>query len=186
MKKYKKLILLLFLGIISCSKTEQLLYDTSYQLTNESAYSRSTQLSVKIPQGWFTAEDNDTNLIDLWLVGDNFSSQIAFKIISIHNFEDSPDLSSILKFSKKLKMVELGNHYKEVIPDETFFINAIEFKSYQYYETNELPARVVVFKFNNKYYECTASFARRAVKEKASPTVLFKIQNSVLKSLSIK
>ncbi|MFH0735328.1 MAG: hypothetical protein V1773_12865 [bacterium] len=186
MKKNKYLFLLFLIFIISCSQTEQLLYDTSFPLTNESAYSRSTQLSVKIPQGWFTTEDNDSKLIDLWLVEDNFSSQIAFKIISFHNFEESADLNSIVKYSKSLKKIELGKNYSEVIPDETFFINAIEFKCYQFYESNQLPSRFVIFKFNNKYYECIASFSPQAVKEKASPTVLFKIQNSVLKSLSIK
>ena len=51
-----------------CSTGLSSIYSADYPLTKENAKSKSAQLTVKIPQGWFAAEDNENNLIDLWLV----------------------------------------------------------------------------------------------------------------------
>lgn len=182
----KRFVFLILLIIAGCSKTEQLLYDSTSPLTSEKAYSRSTSLSVNIPQGWFTAEDNDSFLIDLWLIEDNYISQIAFKTINLTEFSSIPDLKTLLRFSKTQKKVELNGKYKEVIPDENFFINTIEFVSYQYYGENGLPVRCVLFTLNNKVFECIAQFSTKANKDKANSAGLFKVQNSVLGSISLK
>ncbi len=184
MKRFFLLIICVL--IVSCSKTEQLLYDSSSPLTSEKAYSRSSSLSVKIPQGWFTAEDNDTFLIDLWLIEDNYISQIAFKTINLTEFSSIPNLKTLLRYSKTQKKVELNGKFKEVIPDENFYINTIEFASYQYYGENGLPVRCVLFTFNNKVFECIAQFSIKANKDKANSAGLFKVQNSVLGSISLK
>jgi hypothetical protein len=184
MKKYFVFFILIL--IIGCSTTEQLLYETNYPLTNKIVKSGTLNFSVNIPQGWFTSKENIDNIIDIWLLEDKLSAQIAFSALNTSNFDKSISLKDVLNFSQRQKKAELGNKYKEVIPNEHFYINAIEYFSYQYFDDNNLPVRVVIFSVNNNFIECVASFSGNIYPEKAKPSTLFKVQNSVLSSMSIK
>ncbi len=172
--------------LVSCSQTEQLLYDKTYPLTSIEAVSKSANFKVKIPQGWYSPNENIDKIIDIWLVEEKLSAQIAFLPINLNNFEKGISLKDILNFNLRQKKAELGDNYKEVIPVEHFYINTIEFISYQYYDKRNLPIRGVYFYIDNRCYECIAAFSEKINPEKANPSILFKVQNSVLNSISLK
>lgn len=182
----KIFIFLVLVIFISCSQTKQLLYEKNYPLTNKSVESKKTSYKVKIPQGWYSPTENSYELVDIWLVDERLTAQIVVLPLNINNFDKSISLKDIINLNIRQKKAELGDKYKEVIPAEHFFINSIEFYSFQYYDFRNLPVRTVYFKLNDIYFECVASFSEKIIPEKANPSTLFKVQNSVLNSISLK
>ena len=182
----KILIFFIVMFLIGCSQTEQLLYDKNYPLTNKIIKSDLSHFKVNIPQGWYSSNENLDNIVDIWLIEEKLSAQIAFSPLTVVNSESGVLLKDVLNFNIRQKKAEIGSRYKEVIPVEHFYINAIEFYSYQYYDLRNLPVRTVIFRINNDYFECIASFSEKINAEKANPSILFKVQNSVLNSSSLK
>ncbi len=159
------------------------MYDSNYTLTNEIAKSKSSQLSAKIPPGWFMAEDNENKLIDLWLVKDDYSATLNFIALNIDSLTmqgiRNDEIKSVVEFSKVFKKARYGKTFGGVVNQETFEINKKKFSAYEYSDDAKRNIRVVVFKFGNKFYELTAiSVKTQNLQE------LYKIQNSVLSSIN--
>jgi hypothetical protein len=159
------------------------LYDSNYTLTNEIAKAKTTQLSVKIPQGWFTAEDNENKLIDLWLVKDDYSATLNFVSLNLDSLTmkeiQSNEIKSVVEFSKAFKKAKYGKTFGGFVNQESFEINKKRFYAYEYFDDAKRNIRVVVFKTGNRFYELTAIPVKTQNLQE-----LYKIQNSVLSSIN--
>ncbi len=159
------------------------MYDSNYTLTNEIGKSRTAQLSVKIPQGWFTAEDNENKLIDLWLVNDDYSATLNFIALNVDSLTmkeiQNDEIKSVVEFSKAFKKAKYGKTFGGFVNQETFEINKKKFSAYEYFDDAKRNIRVVVLKTGNKFYELTAIPVKTQNLQE-----LYKIQNSVLSSIN--
>ena len=173
---------LLFL-VHGCAGSISSIYDSSYPLSDETAKSKSAQLTVKVPQDWFVAENDENNSVDLWLVNQDYSATLNFVplnldsviIKSIHGDE----LNSIVKFSQIFRKAQFGKTMNEFIHQEVFEMNGKKFAAYEYADDSKRAVRVVVFRSGDKYYELSAIPFKNQ-----NPFELYKIQNSVLSSIN--
>ena len=166
-----------------CSSSLSSIYDSNYPLSKETAKSKTSQLVVEIPQGWFTAEDNENNIIDLWLVKDDYSATLNFIALNIDSLTmkdiHGDEINSIVKFSQAFKKAKYGKAIKEFINQENFEINKKQFAAYEYLDDSKRTIRVVIFSSGNKFYELSAIPFKTG-----NPQELYKIQNSVLYSIN--
>ncbi len=173
----------LSLLFVRCSSSVTMTNDSNYPLTNEIAKSKTTQLSVKIPQGWFTADDNECNCIDLWLIKDDYSETINFVSLNLdiksRHEPGSDELSAALEASKDFKIAKYGKSLKGFTDEERFELNKKQFAVYQYINDVGRNVRVVVFEYGSKFYEVSAIPLKSDNLSK-----LYKIQNSVLSSIN--
>lgn len=175
--------LILFAAVlVSCSSADKSIYDFDYPLTAEQAHSSSAVITVSVPGGWFSALDNDCNCRDLWLVKNDYTASISFSVINPDSLTRTgiakDELAGIAELSRDFKRIKYGEKFREYGSPESFSVNSIKFYSYQYYAAEGLPARVVVFKFNDRYFECSANYS-----SEDSGKELFAVQNSVLLSI---
>ncbi|TSA28829.1 MAG: hypothetical protein D4R68_03455 [Ignavibacteriales bacterium] len=158
------------------------MYDSNFTLTNEIAKAKSLQLSVKIPQGWFTAEDNENKLIDLWLVKNDYSATLNFVALNVDSLTmkeiQSDEIKFVVEFSKAFKKAKYGKTFGGFVKQETFEMNKKKFSAYEYLDDAKRNIRVVVFKSGNKFYELSAIPVKTQNLQE-----LYKIQNSVLSSI---
>ena len=175
-------LIIVAISLTNCSTGLRSIYSTDYPLTNESAKSRTSQLTVKIPQGWFTAEENENNLIDLWLVKDDYSATLNFILMNIDSLTMNDirgdEINRIVKMSQAFRKAKYGKAIKEFANQEIFEINDKKFAAYEYVDNSKRAIRVVVFTYGNKFYELSAVPIKTE-----NPQELYKIQNSVLDSI---
>ena len=174
----------LFIVLISCSGSVSL-YEFDYHLTPETIKAESNQISARIPKGWFSAEDNEENKIDLWLIKDDYSATISFIPVIFNDVEkerySKSNLSGVVEYSKLSQKLAHTVNYIDLLRAEHFEIGDLKINTYQFAGRNAVNYRVAVFKWGNRFYECTA-----AVKPPQSPEKLneiFSAQNAVLKSI---
>ncbi len=176
-------IFLSSLLFVRCSSSVTTTNDSNYPLTNEIAKSQTSQLSVKIPHGWFTATDNECNCIDLWLIKDDYSETLNFVPLNLDTKSShemgNDGLSSALQASKDFKIAKYGKSLKGFTDEEQFELNKKQFAAYQYIDDAGRNVRVVVFEHGSKFYEVSAV----PLKTNNLPE-LYKIQNSVLSSIN--
>lgn len=182
MKKLSAIIFLLTL-FYSCSTTINSLYNFDYPLTSQKAYSKNTNISVNIPDGWFTAEENECKCIDLWLIKNDYSQSLNFTIINADDeTRKNIHTNGILKlaeYSKLFVRAKSGNLFKGFFNEENFAIGKKQFYAYQYSDESGKNIRVVLFEHNNRFYELSAISNNSTDYEK-----LWVIQNTVLTSLN--
>jgi hypothetical protein len=156
-------------------------------LSRDVAPSHSTELKVKIPNGWFTALDNENNLIDLWLIKDDYSAMLNFALINLDDaaVKEAGDnlLAAALKFSKKFRQTALKKELELQGEDEFIEIGANKFGIYKYKNGNGAIARVAVFRYKERIFEVTASPTPKADLKSFSSEELFLIQDAVLSSI---
>jgi len=156
-------------------------------LTNDFAKSKSTDLKVKIPAGWFTALDNEKNVIDLWLIKDDHSKMLNFTLINLDEtaIKESKGypLIAAVKYSKSFKKISAKEGFEIDGDDEYFEIGANTFGSYKYKNKSGEIARVAVFKYKDKIYELTAIPTVKTDKKLPPSEDLFFIQDAVLSSI---
>ena len=176
-------IFLSSLLFVRCSSSVTTTNDSDYPLTNETAKAQTSQLSVKIPHGWFTATDNECNCIDLWLIKDDYSETLNFVPLNLDTKSShemgNDGLSSALQASKDFKIAKYGKSLKGFTDEEQFELNKKQFAAYQYIDDAGRNVRVVVFEHGSKFYEVSAV----PLKTNNLPE-LYKIQNSVLSSIN--
>lgn len=182
MKKLFSLILV-FLAVYSCSTALKSLYKFDYPLTPLKAYSKNTNISVSIPDDWFTAEDNECKCIDLWLIKNDLSQSLNFTVINpdektVNKIREN-GLSKLAEYNRIFIRVRLGNSFKGFLNEENFELGNRQFHAYQYLDDAGRRVRVVLFGHNNRYYELTA-----ISKDSDNYEQLWVIQNSVLTSLN--
>ena len=175
---------LLFLFITSCSTVRNSVYDSNFPITNERAKSVSGDFSVGIPYDWFSTLDNEKNSFELWLNNKDYSATITFiNLIADEKSlksEDDDELHKLLNYSKIVKKAELGKNYTELEYEEYFELNGIPCTALVFLSKENKKGRIVVFEFRGHYYESTATVLNE---DKIDEDQLFRIQNSVLKSI---
>jgi hypothetical protein len=174
--------ILFLLTAAGCSSSPSSQYDSNYLLTAEIARSKAAVLNVKIPQGWFTAEDNECNCIDLWLIKDDYSATLNFVVLNVDSLTiktiKNDELNAITEISKVFKKIKYGKNFKGFTNEETFVLNTKIFTAYEYHDESNRNIRVVVFKANDKFFELSAIPVKTE-----NLSGLYKIQNSVLSSI---
>jgi hypothetical protein len=177
------LIGVILLSISGCGGSNASMYNSDYPLTNELVKSRTSKLSAKIPTGWFAADDNECNCIDLWLIKNDYSATLSFISLNIDSTAvkeeaSKSELEKVLSISKTFKKAKYGSSLKTFSNEEFFANEKNQFAAYEYMDSQNRLTRVVLFRYNNKYYELTAV----PVKDQPSQE-LYKIQNAVLSSI---
>ena len=175
------LILITFILLVSCSSVKESLYPTNYPLTKKSAKTEDGIIYVKVPKNWINVEDNKNNVLELWLVSEDFTNSINLTRLKYsEKLTDENYLSELKKFSKLLVKAELGKSFELINEEEFFVINDREFCSYSFTNDNNEIIRNVIFKVNDFYFELSA---KKTSKSFLSIEELFNIQNSVLGSI---
>lgn len=156
-------------------------------LTNDAVKSRSTEMKVKIPAGWFSAVDNENNLIDLWLIKEDHSAVLSFMAINpdetaIKEAGGDP-VAAAVKYSKAFRKTSPGNRIEPVGDDEIFDIGSGSFTAYKYKNKTGALVRVVLFKYKGKIFEFTASPSPSSDLKPSLSEELFLTQNAVLSSI---
>ena len=169
---------------ISCSPGYESIYDSNYPLTTQRVKSLSGEISVRIPEEWFSVTDNEKQSFDLWLIKNDYSAAISFVKLNPdeqtlqHKKDDR--LSLLLKYSKMLKRAENGNDFSVISDDEFFELNNLRFGSFVFSAKDFPKNRIIIFEFGNNFYESTATILNSTDNNDFE---LFEIQNTVLKSI---
>lgn len=176
-------LVLIPLIFYSCSTAVKSLYEFDYPLTSRKAYSKNTNISVSIPDGWFTAEDNECKCIDLWLIKNDLSQSLNFTVINpdektVNEIREN-GLSKLSEYNRIFVRARLGNSFKGFLNEESFELDKKQFHAYQYSDDSGRIVRVVLFGHNNRFYELTA-----ISKDPGNYEQLWVIQNTVLTSLN--
>jgi len=156
-------------------------------LSNDYAKSRSTELKVRIPLGWFTALDNENNVIDLWLIKDDHKAVMNLMRLNIDGdaikeTKGYPLLAGV-KFSKMYKKASLKIDFEVMGDDEYFDIGENTYGSYLYRNKSGAIARVVVFQYKGKLFELSAIPSPQTDNVTFNSKDLFFIQEAVLSSV---
>jgi len=171
------------IALCSCSAGITSLPTSDYPLSNEKAYSKTSNIYVNLPNGWFVAEDNECNCTDLWIVKDDYSASISFRKINLDK-ETLNDLTGnetgkVAGYTKIFIRAILGKDFDKFSGEENFGLGNRTFSAYRYTNDKNQPVRVVVFKHYNYFYESDAvSNGYSDLNE------LYKIQNAVLSTLN--
>lgn len=181
--KLKLFLSAIIVFFFSCAGPSSL-YEVDYLLLPDLADSKTTDLKVHIPRGWFTAEDNQKEIIDLWLIKDDYKASISFFRI----IPDEETLRSSIKIAlPKIEEYSHLNHkiahqnkFIDLLKNEVFEMNGREFRAYQFNGSGNL-YRVVVFNYKGKYFESIASVKPGQSNETIAQ--IFTVQNSVLNSI---
>ncbi len=166
---------------LSCSSKESMKYTPDYNLTNEIAYAKGVNLSLNIPQGWFSAEDNNNAEIVLWIVKDDYSTSINFR--QIHSNESTPEknnrlqLEKLASYNKTFVRAKYGTENISFMNEEVFEFNGNIFIAYEYLTNQGIRIRTVLFKYKENYFESNAVTVTSEFEK------LYSVQNSVLSSL---
>lgn len=191
---YRKIIKILSFSVItgislllfSCSSGKSL---SEYQalLTREAAKSKSTEMKVKVPAGWFTALDNENNLIDLWLIKDDYSAMLNFALINLDEaaVKESAGntLAAAIKYSKKFKQAALKKELELVGEDEFGEIGSNTIVTYKCKNGAGAIVRVALFLYKDRIFELTAAPAPKTDLKSFSSEELFLVQDAVLSSI---
>lgn len=181
--KLKLFLSAIIVFFYSCAGPSSL-YEVDYPLLPDLTESKTTDLKVHIPRGWFTAEDNRKEIIDLWLVRDDYNASISFITINPDEETIKSSAKSILQkienYSRLNNKIAHQNKFIDLLKNEVFEMNGREFRAYQFNGSGNL-YRVVVFKYKGKYFESIAAIKPGQSSETIAQ--IFTVQNSVLNSI---
>lgn len=172
--------------IISCSAGKSVSEYLPY-LSNETAQSRSTDLKVRIPKGWYTALDNENNIIDIWLIKEDQSA--AINIIKIKPDEASVKeaggslLEAAVKFSRTFKKASADYVFEFAGGDEYTTIGSNRFGIYKYKSKTGALVRVALVIYKEKIYEITALPMPPKAAKLYSYEELYSVQDAILSSI---
>ncbi|MCU7495607.1 MAG: hypothetical protein HF314_02415 [Ignavibacteria bacterium] len=177
-----------FFNSCATSRTGSALYpEADYPLTSDTAYSASSDLTLRVPRGWVKAEPGENKTIDLWLIRSDFSATmnlVALNADSIfHSGTVEDSLLFALNFSRQLKINRLGERYKALQEDEFFSFNQKRFGAYEYQGDEGLPVRVVIFTHKGMYFEFSALPTQAVGQGKVDPKELFRVQQSLIATI---
>ncbi|MCX6169158.1 MAG: hypothetical protein NTX65_07460 [Ignavibacteriales bacterium] len=176
------LIIFTILLLTSCAVSRSSMYDSDSPLTKEIAEAKTLQLKIRIPQGWFTAEENENNLIDLWLIKDDYSATLNFVTLNLDSATvkeiSSDEINGLVRLSELFRKAKFGKSIQKFSNQEIFEINKKQFAAYEYEDSSKRLIRVVVFSYGSKYYELSAIPVKTQNLQE-----LYKIQNSILSSI---
>lgn len=174
--------ILIFISILFGCSSSKSIYSFDSILSSEIVKSSNTDLLFQLPQNWFVAENQNSNF-DIWLIKNDYSSTIKFKILSI---TDNSNNNLLNINEQKLASIEMeiiknhiGKNFKGFFNIENFEISGKNFSAFEFIDQNSNPTRVLIFKYHDKFYEVIAS--TKIISEQKS---LYDLQNSILKSIN--
>lgn len=173
--------------VSSCGPALDSYYDSDYPLSSHRVFSRTNNLSFKIPLGWTAVEDNEKNIFDIWLINDDYSASLS--LVPLHMDEEAREniakhgTGELISYSKYFKRLETGNKLTDNIQDEIFRFKEIDFGAYRYKTESGVQGRIVVFEFQDISFEFEATCENIPNCDTLFLFELFKVQNSVLSSL---
>ena len=182
--KCKVVSVLLSFLFLSCAASLE--YSTDYPLTKESFRSRDGMLGGRVPQGWFSInEDTLAPALMAWIVKEDFSATLALKVLQLDSLSalrvEKDGLKLLAHLSFALHNNNPGNVNQAINPKE-FKIHDRKFCSYELNDGTSWK-RVVVFATRGKYYECeTMSMKQPQSKEEIKD--IFTAQQTLLSSLT--
>ncbi len=144
------LIFSVLLILQSCSVNKIYRKDFVKYLTNERTTSRNGNYSVNVPTGWFASKENGKNIIDLWLIKDDYSATISFVNIKDDEIDLSKIVDNSLTFRKTNGTVTDGT---DKLLEYSF--NEITAEGFSYIDKSNHPVTVFDIIKNNKIYEAT-------------------------------
>ena len=170
-------------ALCSCSTGINSVSTTNYPLSNEKAYSKTSNIYVDLPDGWFVAEDNECNCTDLWIVKDDYSASISFRKINLDE-ETLNNLSGnktekVAGYCKIFIRTKLGESFDKFFNEETFHLGEKTFTAFRYVNDKNQTVRAVVFKHYDDFFESDA-----LSNGLGDLNDLFTIQNAVLSTLN--
>ncbi len=165
-------LLLLSMVLVGCSSTRY--SESNDEFLSDNFVAGNSGLTIRMPHGWFQAFDNEKNTLDLWIVSGDYSASLKFK--TIHFDSDKNDLHDAVEISKSVNKIINRNNRK--IKDEIKNNNG-NFV-YRVFEDGSTLARVVIFTWKDKYYECTANF-KQGLPESEKENI-FRLQDEILEN----
>jgi len=172
--------------LISCSAGKSVSEYLPF-LTNETVQSKSAELKVKIPIGWYTALDNENNVIDIWLIKEDQSATI--NIMRINPDEAAVKeaggnlLEAAVKFSRLFKRASADYLFESDGINEYTPIGSNLFGIYKYKNKSGAVVRTAVTVVNGKIYEITAVPFPPKDGKPYPYEQLYKVQDAVLSSI---
>lgn len=143
----------------SCSSITSI-YKFEGTLSDKKTKSKYSDLTVYIPINWFIAEDNLFNT-DIWLVKNDYSASIKFSKINVSYDSsiviDSNYLDKLISMEMDLIKFEIGKSFKGFSNKEKFEMNGKTFSAFEFVDKNNYPTRIVLFDYNNIFYESIAT-----------------------------
>lgn len=181
-KFFKYLSIGLIVIISACSGRINSLYFSDYPLTSGKVSSQSGAISVLLPKGWFIAEDNEFRINEIWLIKEDYSASISFIPINVDSSTANQlvigGLPELKRLNFAFRKAKVGNAPLSFLNEEFFQVNHTKFLAYEYTGQGNSKIRVVLFKFKDKFYECTASSSNSQNSEE-----LFNVQNTILATI---
>ncbi len=179
---YKTIIcFILLIFLFKCSSGS--IYNFNSNLSKESIISRFSNFKIILPEDWFVADDDGNSKIDICLVKNDYSASIKFSPILINEFSDNSlieiPISKIASVEMDLIKNKMGKNFKGFNNIENLMINDKNFSAFEFLDIKSYPIRVVIFEYQNIYYEVTAT--TKNISEQKS---LFDLQNTILKSIN--
>jgi len=171
--------------VFSCSAPKKTVIKNDYPLSLMRAYTSDGSMSVKIPKGWASADDN-AGKFDIWIFDNGMNNSIVIQEFEISDSvkeikNTRQKLSEVLKFSESSKKEAILN--KDSAEKDIFSLNGKEFGAYEYRSKEGFPVRVMVFCSNEGCFELSALSVNSSFSDSLSASVLFRVQQSVAGSL---
>ncbi len=184
--RYTVFFIFIFL-FYSCGPSLESAFDFDYPLSNKRISSRINNLTLKIPEGWFSVEDNEKNILDIWMVKDDYSATIGLVPLNYHDNSKSEnayeEVKKLIGYSKYFKRIESKDTLKES-GEEVFEINNRLFGAYLVKSPKNFSERIVVFNYRDTSFELTARCEKPELCDSTAVVELYRIQNSVLTSIT--
>lgn len=167
--------------LLKCSTDS--IYNFNSDLSREYIRSRFTNFKIYLPENWFLAEDSENNQIDIWLIKNDYSASIKFSFVTFNEFSNNSlneiSLSKIASIEMDLIKNKIGKNFKGFNNIENFKVADKYFSAFEFVDEKYNPTRIVIFKYQNIFYEVTAT--TKIISEQKS---LFDLQNTILKSIN--
>jgi len=180
MSKNIAAFIILFL-LTSCAGSVP--YPSNYPLSQELFHSRNSELTGRIPLGWFiSTDDSIASSLTVWLIREDFSATLLIKELSLDQRTEQQVQQKGLKLLANLSAgFRTDQANATSIDPKEFDIEGKRFCSYEI-GSDAARKRIVVFTARGKYYECEAR-AVRGIWSSDELGHIFSIQQSVLGSL---
>lgn len=158
-QKYFPFLLLSFF-FVSCASVPKYSYD--FLLSSEKIISIDKTLQARTPSGWFVPADTSLSRKFLFLlISERYTSTISLQEIKVDRATESRINDEGLRF-----LTEISLAFKKASAPSYFFstkaqifsIDNQEYCGYEYYDDKlSNRTRVVVFRINKKFFECSAT-----------------------------
>ncbi len=135
----------------SCSANKYSQSEIDMYLTKERVKASTSQISLRIPQGWHVVDANNEAFIDLWIVRNDMNVSL-----SLLPFQSNSTLFSLKKSYESSILLRQAKHKNDIkiVNEESLQLNNSEVFFYNY-KIGGKEYRVALFQLKEKFYELT-------------------------------